>query len=80
MMIRPLNTPNPMTIQKEPKMTNALSLSARLACTLTVAGFLAACSQNTEVRNGPQDVHPSPSELAKVPLHPCGTEGQPACA
>ncbi len=63
-------------------MTHAFSRPARLICALTFAGLLVACGNTGDggVRKGPQAVHPSPSELAKTPLFPCGTEGQPACA
>ena len=64
-------------------MFNTMSLPTRLACSLVLVGLLSACGSSEDlsgVRNGPQDVHPSPSELAKVPLHACGTDGQPACA
>lgn len=52
----------------------------RVICALGVVALLAACSGDQTVREGPQAVHPSPSELAKVPLFDCGIEGQPACA
>ena len=63
-------------------MTHALSRPARLAGALALAAFLAACGGGQDikgVRDGPQAVHPSPSELAKTPLYACGTQGQPAC-
>ena len=51
-------------------MFNTMSLSTRLACTMAFVGLLSACTDQEalEVRDGPQEVHPSPSELAKVPL------------
>lgn len=61
--------PHLMTPFKETQMSNVLSRPIRLAATLAVVGFLAACATDSEVRDGPQEVHPSPSELAKVPLY-----------